>query len=122
MNGAGRFAHAQTWRWRRHARCLDLPTDLFFVSEQHRGAGRAAWEERAKQICLNCTVRRQCLMHALETREPHGIWGATTPGERARMVARRDQENPNSLPSGRDSSTLSRSSHGSSCHSWNGSS
>ncbi|MCV7371045.1 hypothetical protein CRI77_21435 [Mycolicibacterium duvalii] len=81
-------AHAETWRWRRHARCASLPTDLFFVSEQHRGAGRRACEERAKQICLACGVRRQCLEHALETAEPHGIWGATTPAERARMALR----------------------------------
>jgi WhiB family redox-sensing transcriptional regulator len=27
-------------------------------------------------------VRRECLEHALESREPYGVWGGTTEAER----------------------------------------
>jgi WhiB family redox-sensing transcriptional regulator len=32
-------------------------------------------------------VVRECLDHALEVREPYGVWGGTTPEERAVMIA-----------------------------------
>jgi WhiB family redox-sensing transcriptional regulator len=31
--------------------------------------------ELAKQLCLDCPVRRACLAGALERREPWGVWG-----------------------------------------------
>jgi WhiB family transcriptional regulator, redox-sensing transcriptional regulator len=37
----------------------DTPTDL----------------ERAKTLCENCPVRRQCLAAALQRAEPWGVWG-----------------------------------------------
>ncbi|BBX54403.1 hypothetical protein GCM10009645_22570 [Mycolicibacterium poriferae] len=73
------------WGWRRHARCRGLPTDLFYASEQYQGSLRRAREDEVKRICHRCAVRPQCLTHALEHPERHGIWGSTTPRERARM-------------------------------------
>ncbi|HEU0192528.1 MAG TPA: WhiB family transcriptional regulator [Mycobacterium sp.] len=31
--------------------------------------------QRAKALCANCPVRRQCLATALERAEPWGVWG-----------------------------------------------
>jgi WhiB family redox-sensing transcriptional regulator len=31
--------------------------------------------ERAKTLCANCPIRRQCLAAALERAEPWGVWG-----------------------------------------------
>jgi WhiB family transcriptional regulator, redox-sensing transcriptional regulator len=31
--------------------------------------------ERAKTLCADCPVRRQCLAAALERAEPWGVWG-----------------------------------------------
>lgn len=45
--------------------------------------------EIAKQACLSCPVRAECLRRALETGERYGIWGGMTPDER-RDLARRD--------------------------------
>ncbi|MDQ4445404.1 WhiB family transcriptional regulator [Bifidobacterium longum] len=45
--------------------------------------------EIAKQACLSCPVRAECLRQALETGEQYGIWGGMTPEER-RDLARRD--------------------------------
>jgi WhiB family redox-sensing transcriptional regulator len=43
----------------------------------------------AKAVCAACPVRRECLAFALRTEQVHGIWGGTTPDERA--IARRSQ-------------------------------
>ena len=31
--------------------------------------------ERAKALCTDCPIRRQCLAAALERSEPWGVWG-----------------------------------------------
>jgi WhiB family redox-sensing transcriptional regulator len=31
--------------------------------------------ERAKVLCADCPIRRQCLAEALERQEPWGVWG-----------------------------------------------
>ncbi|HEX7321763.1 MAG TPA: WhiB family transcriptional regulator [Mycobacterium sp.] len=51
---------------------LNLPCnrdpDLWFADDP-------ADLERAKALCANCPVRRQCLTTALERAEPWGVWG-----------------------------------------------
>ena len=42
-------------------------------------------EQRAKAECSTCPVMTQCRTWALENGEEFGIWGGTTPGERAAM-------------------------------------
>jgi WhiB family redox-sensing transcriptional regulator len=39
----------------------------------------------AKLTCLLCPVKVECLKTACENREPMGIWGASSPGERNKM-------------------------------------
>jgi len=62
-----------------------LPAEVFYTGDDDRGARRVAHEEHAKQICHRCPVLRECLGHAMEADEPYGIWGATTPKERAAL-------------------------------------
>ncbi|WP_051574295.1 WhiB family transcriptional regulator [Mycobacterium sp. URHB0044] len=72
----------EDWMWQQRGRCLDLPSDVFFPEDATR-RNRRAHEERAKRICLDCPVITECREHAMRTPEAYGIWGATTPRERA---------------------------------------
>lgn len=40
-------------------------------------------EAAAKALCATCPAKAACLAHALEHGETHGVWGGTTPDERA---------------------------------------
>lgn len=44
--------------------------------------------ERAKVLCAQCPIRRQCLSAALEREEPWGVWGGEII-ERGSIVARK---------------------------------
>lgn len=39
----------------------------------------------AAQMCAGCPFTAACLLHALRTYTPHGIWGGTTPDARERI-------------------------------------
>jgi WhiB family redox-sensing transcriptional regulator len=64
---------------------------LFFgLDDSETPAERRAREDKAKQICAVCEVRRECLDYALAAREVYGIWGGLTEIERrARLAGRR---------------------------------
>ncbi|WP_245906468.1 WhiB family transcriptional regulator [Mycolicibacterium palauense] len=70
------------WQWQLRARCRGLSTDIFFAADHSIGASRLRHEEQAKQVCRACPVRQECLAHAVDNDEQHGIWGALTPRER----------------------------------------
>ncbi|MGE2714459.1 WhiB family transcriptional regulator [Mycolicibacterium litorale] len=70
------------WSWQTRGRCRDYPAELFFPESEGRDGLRRR-EEAAKDICRQCPVIHLCREHALRTPEPYGIWGATTPRERA---------------------------------------
>ena len=64
------------------------PDDWYAGQTDHGEATRAEGMQRAdnaKAICGRCVVKHQCLQVALNTREPWGIWGGLTAGERARF-------------------------------------
>lgn len=44
--------------------------------------------ERAKALCTDCPIRRQCLTEALERQEPWGVWGGEII-DRGTVVARK---------------------------------
>lgn len=48
-----------------------------------------AKKEQAKQLCLQCPLRLQCLEVALQAQEPWGIWGGTDVAERRAILAAR---------------------------------
>lgn len=80
--------------WRAAGACVSRDPDLFFPISP--GGAAASQVAQALRICAGCPVRRQCLEFALRTNEAEGIWGGTTPEERAQArrheTARRRRE------------------------------
>lgn len=66
--------------WMADANCKGAATGLFF---SERGQNAAVTE--AKQVCLGCTVRNECLDYAIATHQVFGVWGGTTENERRRI-------------------------------------
>ncbi|MDH6247395.1 WhiB family transcriptional regulator [Mycobacterium sp. OTB74] len=81
-------ATTQAWDWQLRARCRGLPAEVFYPTDDDRGARRVTHEENAKKICRSCPVLLECLSHAMESGELYGIWGATTPKERVALRQR----------------------------------
>jgi WhiB family redox-sensing transcriptional regulator len=78
--------------WRTAGACLNADPDLFFPVAV--GAAARLQVTRALRICDGCPVRQECLDFAMRTREAAGIWGGTTPEERARARVRRPARRP----------------------------
>ena len=78
---------AQTWRWEWQlaARCRGRD-DLFFHPHGEREPSRSTRENAAVEVCRHCPVRRECLDHALATREPYGVWGGMTEAQREELL------------------------------------
>lgn len=81
----------EVWDWQLQGACRGMDSAVFFHPEGERGQARADREERAKQVCLNCPVLRQCRRHALLVREPYGVWGGLSASEREHIVRSRDR-------------------------------
>lgn len=77
-----------TGDWREDAACRGIESSVFFSPDAERGQARAQRESRARRICADCPVLRQCRDHALVTGEPYGIWGGTTETDRRRHARR----------------------------------
>jgi WhiB family redox-sensing transcriptional regulator len=76
------LAHAD-YSWRSQSLCRDTDPDLFFPIGT---TGHALNQiSRAKEVCGECPVSRQCLEFALETNQDSGIWGGTSEEERRVM-------------------------------------
>jgi WhiB family redox-sensing transcriptional regulator len=76
--------------WARRAACRGPEATLFYPpAAAEPRAEREARERRAKAICAVCPVREPCLAVALDTREPHGIWGGLNETERQALLERR---------------------------------
>ncbi|MFE6746436.1 WhiB family transcriptional regulator [Kitasatospora purpeofusca] len=81
-------AVSQRWDWQLRGRCREADNALFFHPSGERGAAHHAREEAAKAVCADCPVLLECRRHALETREPYGVWGALTEDDRHRLLTR----------------------------------
>jgi WhiB family redox-sensing transcriptional regulator len=77
-------------QWRAAGACASADPDLFYPIS-YRGAALAQIAQ-ARRICADCPVRSRCLGFAMETREPEGIWGGTTPAERTRARRRETEQ------------------------------
>jgi WhiB family transcriptional regulator, redox-sensing transcriptional regulator len=66
--------------WRSAAACQSADPELFFpISNTGKSLEQVA---KAKAICAECPVGRECLAFALRTRQVYGIWGGATEEER----------------------------------------
>ncbi|MGH3723053.1 MAG: WhiB family transcriptional regulator [Mycobacterium sp.] len=70
--------------WRSDAQCRERP-GIFFPSVNESHSSRVLREDEAKKLCQSCPALTPCRQFALDSAEPHGIWGATTPEERNRL-------------------------------------
>ena len=59
--------------------CAQVDPDLFFYETRREKADRVPL---AKSLCNTCEFKDPCLVYALEY-DVDGVWGATTPNERA---------------------------------------
>jgi WhiB family transcriptional regulator, redox-sensing transcriptional regulator len=76
--------------WVQEARCRDEDPDLFFPAGS---TGPAADQvEIAKNVCLVCSVRDDCLEWALETGQDCGVWGGASEEERRALRRQRRRE------------------------------
>jgi len=67
--------------WREDARCLGQHVDVFFPD---MSMGDARWD-RAKDVCKNCTVKRECLKLVIglpDDDDRYGVFGGLSPNER----------------------------------------
>jgi WhiB family redox-sensing transcriptional regulator len=65
------------------ALCKGADPGVWFPSATGWLAVRA--DAAAKAVCAACPARVACLEWALEAGETEGVWGGTTPGERAEI-------------------------------------
>ncbi len=57
----------------------------FFPDTGELGRGYDRVVRRAQAVCLECPVRVECAVYAVQANERLGVWGATTPTERHRL-------------------------------------
>ena len=67
--------------WRHDASCKNEDKRHFYAHEEGE---RIAIPERIIQMCESCSVKLECLNHALDF-ENYGYWGGTTAKERREM-------------------------------------
>lgn len=61
--------------WTDRAVCKLYPMHVFYPDVPHA-------DQKAKGICEGCSVRKECLDFAIDTRQEHGIWGGMNTRER----------------------------------------
>ncbi len=75
--------------WQVRASCRGPQAEVFFPPNRaERKEEKVAREQRAKEICRSCPVRKLCLEYALRIKEPHGIWGGLNETERRQLIER----------------------------------
>src|ERR1700712_599377 len=67
--------------WTARAACRGIDPDELFV--------QGAAQNRAKNRCMGCPVRTECLSDALDNRVEFGVWGGMTERERRALLRRR---------------------------------
>lgn len=77
---------AQRWDWQLEAACRKTNPETFFHPEGERGPRRRDREAAAKAVCQSCPVVAECLEHALNVREPYGVWGGLSELERGLLL------------------------------------
>ncbi|GAA3883825.1 WhiB family transcriptional regulator [Saccharothrix violaceirubra] len=78
----------ESWDWQLRGSCRGRDSSLFFHQPHERGSVRQEREARAKQICRQCPVLRECRAHALTVEETYGVWGGLGEGELRKLISR----------------------------------
>ena len=73
--------------WRKHAECLDAPSDWFFA--QSENGTITAGMRKGLALCEQCPVRTDCLEWAVDTNQEMGVLGGMTPHARRRLRRQR---------------------------------
>lgn len=73
--------------WHLKAACRGVDPSIFFPVKHVHGL-------EAKAICAECPVQEECLEWAVETVEPHGIWGGVSERGRRKIRQQRAREVP----------------------------
>jgi WhiB family transcriptional regulator, redox-sensing transcriptional regulator len=81
---------ADLWDWQLEAACRQVNPELFFNPEGERGSERRSRGSQAIAVCSGCPVLQYCRDHALQTREPYGVWGGMTEDQRWAYLSARD--------------------------------
>jgi WhiB family redox-sensing transcriptional regulator len=76
------------WAWQVSAACRGLGDELFYGADRERGRSKRRREQAAKAVCAACPTVMPCLLWAMATGEPYGVWGGLTPEERHKGGAR----------------------------------
>ncbi|XBH22991.1 WhiB family transcriptional regulator [Jonesiaceae bacterium BS-20] len=71
--------------WRDEAVCAQVGPDVFFPV---RGGATTS----AKALCAQCPVIEQCLTWAIESGEPHGVWGGMSTADRRAYAKEHDMK------------------------------
>jgi WhiB family redox-sensing transcriptional regulator len=66
-------------RWADRAACRGANPDIWFCDD------RGASYREARQICVACPVRLECLTWAVETNTHYGMWGGLAPWQRKHL-------------------------------------
>ncbi len=83
----GRSGGLDRGEWQDKAACKGPNHAIFFPPARlERRTDKRRREARAKEICEQCPVLRQCRDYALNIGEQHGIWGGLTARERKELV------------------------------------
>lgn len=67
--------------WQELGRCQEVDPEIFFPEDETSYYDYNA----AKKICGTCDVINECLAFAMEKGMYFGIWGGTTPRQRANL-------------------------------------
>lgn len=70
--------------WAAQAACAGVDPDSLFV--------RGSAQRQARQVCLSCAVRLECLADALNSATMFGVWGGLTERERRALMRRYPSE------------------------------
>lgn len=90
LRGVAECAWGEAMDWIERARCTSEDPELFFPVGT---TGPAAVQiERAKSVCMQCSVRGDCLEWAMATGQEAGVWGGLSEEERRALRRARRRE------------------------------
>ncbi|MCW2798760.1 MAG: transcription factor WhiB [Aeromicrobium sp.] len=79
----------ETYDWQYDGACRTVDPETFFSPDAERGPRRRNREAAAKALCAVCPVIAACRAHALQVREPYGVWGGLNINERDMILNHR---------------------------------